>query len=226
MKGIINIYSLFILLVVAGMATANAAVTVYTDRTGWESAVSSLSGGHTHLNSFESIQTGALSSGQNWLGDNTYAVILDGDPGFNMIDDASTEDPFFNTLSPDGSTYYLGEVGVPTLSATLRLFDLDRSVQAFAADWVVIGDLFMQFSTDIISFANYLPSGEGFLGVISDQPNRLGMDQEVKLSGSAFFGMDNALVGASLVPLPASLWLMVSGMLGLLGVKTCYRSHG
>lgn len=117
---------------------------------------------------FDSFPTGNLSPGVNF-GGGPLSINISGGPGFNAIDDSITPGPFSDTLSPNGSKYYLGNVETPVTIPSLVLGDLEYSIHAFGAYWVTSGDLFMEFGGSSIFFGDYLPTGTGFLGIVADQ---------------------------------------------------------
>ena len=188
----------------------HAAVVVYTDRVAWEAAVLAVPTGHFHDQNFESVPTGSLSTGLNDF--HPFYVDIPGAPGLNAIDNSFTPDPFSDALSPNGSTYYLGDV-----SATLSFFDYPEmyEVIGFGADWIIQGGLFIEVQGTLIPFSTYLPNGSGFLGIITDQAE---VTLIANLSGSAVFGMDEIYTGNVFVPIPAATWLFGSGLIGLIGL--------
>ena len=196
-------------------SSARAAVVVYTDRAAWETAVLAGPFDHFHDQNFDNSPTGSLLTGPSFT--NFFFpldIIISGTPGFNAIDDSFTADPFSNALSPNGSTYYLGDVnfGAP-VAPTLSFPELDFVVTGFGADWGVQGDLIMEIQGTFIPFSTYLPTGSGFLGIITDQPES---PLVANLSGSAVFGMDD--IRTANAPIPAAVWLFGSGLLGLVGM--------
>ena len=197
-------------------SSTRAAVVVYTDRVAWETAVLAGPFDHFHDQNFDNSPTGSLLTGPSIT--NFFFpldIIIPGTPGYNAIDDSLTADPFSDALSPNGSTYYLGDVGVSASQAPRLSFpELDFLVTGFGADWVVQGDLIMEVQGTLIPFSTYLPTGFGFLGIITDQPESpLAAD----LSGTAVFGMDDVRT-ANAVPIPAAVWLFGSGFLGLISI--------
>jgi hypothetical protein len=71
---------------------------------------------------------------------------------------------------------------------------------------------------ETIRFSDYLPTGSGFLGVLSSfsSPSYTGyvkMGTEVP-GGTQTFGMDN--VTYAIIPIPAAAWLFGSGVIGLI----------
>ena len=196
-------------------SSACAAIVVYTDRVAWETAVLAGPFDHFHDQNFENSPTGGLLTGASFT--NFFFpldVIISGTPGFNAIDDAFTADPFSDALSPNGSTYYLGDVGVSASEApTLSFPELEFVVTGFGADWVIQGDLIMEIQGTFIPFSTYLPTGSGFLGIITDQPES---PLVANLSGSAVFGMDD--IRTANAPIPAAVWLFGSGLIGLIGL--------
>lgn len=194
-----------------------AAIVVYTDRTAWETDMLSVPFDYLHLHDqdFEGISTGSLLTGKNY--DNFFFplnVIITGAPGFNAIDDSSTADPFSNTLSPNGSTYYLGDVSTgASVEPALSFPELESLVIGFGADWVIQGDLIMEIQGTSIPFSTYLTTGSGFLGIITDRPVS---PLVANLSGLAVFGMDNIRTVST--PVPAAIWLFGSGLLALVSM--------
>lgn len=197
--------------------STRAAVVVYTDRAAWEAAVLTVPTGHFHGQDFESYPAGSLSTGLNEY--HPFYVNIPGTPGFNTIDDSFTADPFANALSPNGSTYYLGDVGLnASLPPLLSFFDYPDmfKVIGFGADWIVQGGLIIEVQGTVIPFSIYLPTGSGFLGIITDQAEETLI---ANLSGAAVFGMDDIYTGNISVPIPAAAWLFGSALLGLGAMK-------
>ena len=200
-------------------SSACAAIVVYTDRTAWETAVLAGPFDHFHDQNFENGPTGSLLIGSNFFF--PLDVIISETPGFNAIDDSSTTDPFSNTLSPNGSTYYLGDVNVgASVEPVLSFPELEYAVTGFGADWVIQGDLIMEIQGTFIPFSTYLTTGSGFLGVITDQPES---PLVANLSGAAVFGMDN--IRTANAPIPATVWLFGSGLLSLVGIAKRRKSN-
>ena len=202
-----------ILLCSAIASSTRAAVVVYTDRAAWEAAVLEVPTGHFHSQDFESVPTGSLSTGLNSF--HPFYVDLPGAPGFNAIDGSFAADPFANALSPNGSTYYLGDVGVnASIPTILSFFDYPEmyEVVGFGADWVVQGDLIIEVQGTIIPFSTYVPAGSGFLGIVTDQAE---VTLTANLFGAAVIGMDEIYTGNISVPIPAAAWLFGSALLGL-----------
>jgi len=212
----------FVTIFICSVSSAHAAVVVYTNLTDWEIAVMALPGGwEIQTNNFELLQTGNLSTGYNSFGSSSSSLLssglyISGDSGINSIDDSFPPDPFSDALSPNGTTYYLGQVQTSTIDPSLFLGIMDTNIRAFGADWVTAGDLFMEFGGVSISFGDYLPTGAGFLGVVSDIGQ--GESTDVNFFGTAIFGMDDIRAGANHIPIPAAVWLFGSGLLGLIGM--------
>lgn len=101
--------------------------------------------------------------------------------------------------------------------STLSFFDYPEmyKVIGFGADWVSQGDLVIEVQGTSISFSTYLPSGSGFLGIITDQAE---VTLFANLSGDAVFGIDEIYTGNIFVPIPAAVWLFGCGVLCLTGV--------
>ncbi|MCW8935482.1 MAG: VPLPA-CTERM sorting domain-containing protein [Gammaproteobacteria bacterium] len=217
-KSNLYVISLFTVLSTHFITSACAAIVVYTDRVAWEAAalVGPLVFDHFHEQDFENIPTGSfLSDSDSGIDFLPLGIIVSGAPGFNAIDNSSTADPYSNMLSPNGSTYYLGDVNIgASVEPVLTFPELDFLVTGFGADWVIQGDLVMEVQGVFIPFNTYLETGSGFLGVIIDRPNPNFM-LEVNLSGSAVFGMDNVITANA--PIPAAVWLFGSGLIGLVG---------
>jgi hypothetical protein len=198
--------------------SSHAAIVVYTDRAAWETAVLAGPFDHFHDQNFENSPTGSLNTGDNFFF--PLMVTIPGTPGLNAIDDSFTTDPFSDALSPNGSTYYLGDVGVDASEApTLSFPELEFVVTGFGADWVIQGDLIMEIQGTFIPFSTYLPTGSGFLGIITDQPES---PLTANLLGTAVFGMDD--IRTANAPIPAAVWLFGSGLIGLIGVAR-RKSH-
>lgn len=206
------------LLVVASTQLANATIVVYTDYSAWESAAQALSPYPTLSQDFESIDPQALSTGDNsfFTSSGVTSIYISGDPGFNAIDDSATSDSFGGTLSPNGSTYYLGETNGSVPSLSFYPFAGVYPIPAFGAEWVTGGNLVMDVRGISVSFADYLPTGSGFLGVVEDQGHTLNDLTLRSTSGAAYFGMDEA--SYVVTPIPAAVWLFGSGLLGLIGL--------
>lgn len=192
-------------------SSACAAIVVYTDRAAWESAAYRQFGNQN----FENEAARGLEPGYNFANPLEIFIPFSQSPGFNAIDDSSTLDFFSDTLSPNGSSYYLGEVNFSGLVEPDLTFTTtpEQKVAGFGADWVIQGDLIMEIEGTLIPFSTYLTTGTGFLGIITDQhTTRL----EVSLSGAAVFGMDNLKIAE--VPVPGAIWLFGSGLLGMVGI--------
>lgn len=213
-------------------SSACAAIVVYTDRVAWETAALSV-GIFRITENFESVTPVGLSTGYNSIdiygsGElvNDFGpgmnIMISADPGFNAIDDSATPDVFSNVLSPNGSTYYLGETGVSVPSLTFAPFAAPPSTVAFGAEWVWgLGGgeaLVMEIGETTVSFSTYLPTGSGFLGVVNDQGKSIDGLALRSLSGvgPAFFGMDD--VRYVVMPVPPAVWLFGSGLIGLIGI--------
>lgn len=215
-----NITLLCITLIMgASTQLTHAAIVVYTDFSVWVSAAQALSPYPTFSQDFESINPHALSTGYNEIYSNSGGLMMiniSGDPGFNAIDDSSTSDPFGGVLSPNGSTYYLGETNGSVPSLIFYPFASNYPIPAFGAEWVIAGDLTMEVRGITLSFADYLPTGSGFLGIVEDNNHTINGLTLVSPSGGAFFGMDEASYVAS--PVPSAVWLFGSGLIGLIGL--------
>lgn len=222
MKNEFKLLLQFVAIFICSVSSVHAAVVVYTDPIDWETAVMAFPDNwEIQSDNFELLQTGNLSTGYNPFGYSSSSLLasglyISGDPGVNSIDDSFSPDPFSDALSPNGTTYYLGQVQTPTVDPSLNVFIMDSNIRAFGADWVTFGDLFMEFGGGSISFSDYLPTGTGFLGVISDIGQ--GESADINFFGTAAFGMDDIRVSANHVPIPAAVWLFGSGLLGLFGV--------
>ena len=132
------LYAVFLSAILSTFYTSStfAAIVVYTDRATWENDILSRPFDHFHDQNFENIPTGSLLTGSDFT--NFFFpldVSISGTPGFNAIDDSSTTDPFSNTLSPNGSTYYLGDVNVgASVEPVLSFPELEYVVTGFGAD--------------------------------------------------------------------------------------------
>jgi hypothetical protein len=94
--------------------------------------------------------------------------------------------------------------------------ELEFFVIGFGADWVVDGELIIEVQGTLIPFATHLPTGSGFLGIITNRGSWL----VTNLLGSAVFGMDNIRTGN--VPEPSTLLLALVA----LGVVSGWRKWG
>lgn len=195
------------------LSPTQAGVVVYTDRAAWETSLNVMHPSvHFHDQNFEETSPGPLATGINPFP--FLAIGIPGTVGFNAIDNSSTYDPFNDALSPNGSTYYLGDVNIQASDApVLRAYDLDFAVAGFGADWVVDGELFMEIQGTLIPFDTYLPPRSGFLGITTTLAIK---DASLKayLSGSAAFGMDDVRTGnilpePSATALSCSVWLVL-----------------
>jgi hypothetical protein len=203
---------------------AAQSVTVFTDRGAWETAAAAFPVFFPMYQDFEALTPGIMSSGRNEFWSNPFGffiVEIDGVPGFNSIEDGSINPSIAPLLSPNGSTFYLGEVSDVTHPQFLfQPFAAPPIANGFGADWVVLEPgLSMEVLDTTIDFDTYLPTGSGFLGVISTDvfgaanPVLFNTPNPIQL-----FGMDN-LAFASIVPLPPAVWLFGSGLLGLIGIS-------
>lgn len=84
-------------------------------------------------------------------------------------------------------------------------------VIGFGADWVVDGDLSIQVQGTSFPVSALLPTGAGFLGIVSDRKE---IEMVVALSGAALFGMDEIRT-ANVGPEPGTVWLLVGALVGL-----------
>lgn len=192
---------------------ALASVAVYTDRQDWENALLAIRPrAHFHDQDFEEELPGLLATGLNYFP--PLLVDIPGTPGDNAIDNSFTNDPYFDALSPNGSTYYLGDVNTQASDPPVLIFsDLEFAVAGFGADWIVDGGLVMEVQGTQIPFNTYLPTGSGFLGVTTTVSRRY-YSLDAYLSGSAVFGMDDIRTG-NIVPEPSTTglaflaWLIV-----------------
>ena len=185
-----------VLVVTMGVATTSrAAITVFTDRTAWETAV-----GDFLTEDFNSMPDGALSLGLNNAG------LID-----IRVNGAVAQNQFFNgrfigdTRSQDGVTQDLV---------------FSTSVVAFGADWgetTTNSLLITNISGETIRFSDYLSGdGTGFLGFVSDVDFAEVTMSDEGLSGNEVYTMDN-LSFSNVVPEPAAIavWSIL-GMVGFL----------
>jgi hypothetical protein len=182
-------HCLLALVCVAPASPAIATVEVYTDPVAWHSAVMARELGHVHDLVLEGFAARGLVTGTNSFPP-IFGVDIGGTPGSNAIDDSPT-----SPLSPNGSTYYLGDVGIgASVAPVLWFIDYPPMFQVigFGADWVIDGDLFMEVQGTLISLGDLLPTGSGFLGIVSDERELV---MVAHLSGVALFGMDEIVTG-------------------------------
>ena len=188
-----------------GEGTADAALTVYTDRSAWETAIGSFA-----TDTFEATALGSLNSGVNVYSFFT-ATIDANDSGFTTI------------LEPgavNSSREFRARIGTdfPNDPSSI-VVDLFGPVLGIGADFVgtTDGDLLtLTVGSDTVEFDQHLAgSGDGFLGVISNAPfNMLTLGTEIpSLSGEAF-ALDNVSFGP-IVPEPSTYALAVLGLLAL-----------
>jgi hypothetical protein len=204
------------------MTCARAAVIVYTDRTAWALDAARLATFITDVD-FESESPRPLVTGDNFVTGPTgfMDIVITGDPGLNRIE-SNAGDP----LSPNGSTFYAGEVDGTSPDAGFPSLELlpyaipGLTTIGFGADWVGTTSqdgLTMDVAGATIAFSDYLPTGSGFLGILSDSVNINPVVLGTEIAGGAqLFGMDN--VTYVFTPVPTALWLFSSGLLFLLGI--------
>ena len=198
--------------------------TIFTDRSAWESAAATISPSFFMHQDFDSLIPGTLSTGRNdyWTNDpaGLFVVEIIGAPGFNSIEDGTIYPGIAPSLSPNGSTFYLGEVSGTTQPQFLfQPFAAPPISFGFGADWVVLEPgLNMEISGITIDFDTYLQSGSGFLGVITADVINAANPVLFNTSNPAHvFGMDNIVSVAT--PIPPALYLFGSGLLGLVGIS-------
>lgn len=223
--------SLFVCLALlsASCIASAQSVTIFTDRSAWESAAATLSPSFLMHQDFNSLTPGTLSTGQNefWTNDPAGFFIVDiiGSPGFNSIEDGTINPEMAFSLSPNGSTFYLGEVSGTTKPQFLfQPFAAPPISFGFGADWVVLEPgLNMEIGGITIDFDTYLPSGFGFLGIITaDVITAVNPVLFNTSNPSQVFGMDNIVSVAT--PVPPAVWLFSSGLLGLIGIARRKKS--
>lgn len=217
-------YLAFVILSTLFASWTHAAVVVYTDRDAWQAAAEALRPGPFFMNQdFNSLAPDILSLGRNsfWTDDSFgfFIVEIDGLPSRNSIEDGSINPVLSIILSPNESTFYFGEVSDTTqLQFLFQPFAAPPNAEGFGADWVTVpgSGLSFEVSGTNIDFDTYLPSGVGFLGIITE--DKIKTKNPILLNGSGqLFGMDN-LVSVT-TPIPTTAWLFGSALLGLGAVK-------
>lgn len=192
--------------------SANAALTFYTDRSSWQSAV-----GTSTTESFNFVSPYWLSEGVNNTGLlNIQLIGLAAQSQWNAIDDGTG----FHSM--DGSPFYQGGSNVNNGENIISGADfidihLPDPVMAFGADFVSThsgGGLTLSVDGVEYEFGDLLPDGvgTGFLGFISTEPFltvRLYDNQKRET-----FGLDN--VSFTLTPEPGTLVLFVLGAAAVL----------
>lgn len=183
-------------------AQLHAALIVYTDRSAWNAVVGaqsmevfSASSHFGNLNGFSISQHGNISGP-------TGSVIADGS-GTNNV---------------DGTHYWHGIVDAFLFRTVFPRLNFHAPIAAFGADWASTTDegrLSMNIGGEIINFSDHLPTGDGFLGIVSDTLfSTIGFDHERFMSNELeVFGMDNVAFSTE-----ASFSVSVPGIALLMGL--------
>ena len=216
---VMNLAKVFAAAAVAGgslVASAQAAtITVFTDRTAWELA---LAGQTIVTEDFEGVATGTLPGG----GVETTLGSL----GFSYLGGPDGAEPeVVDGGAVNGSRELNGEVnfdGTPSGDHTINF--LGAFATAFGGDWdstLSGSELVIEVAGETILFSDFLaPSGDGFLGFISD----MAFDSFlITVAGtgapgvsSEVFSLDDASFAlVSDVPLPAALPMFLAGLAAL-----------
>lgn len=217
-------FTLLLTFLITSWTVSATEVTVYTDRAEWEAAAQLLRPGPFYLEqNFDQLAPGYLSVGRNEF-ESTYPYglfIVDvlASPGginLNSIEDGTVNPGIAPTYSPNGSTFYLGEVSTSTqLQLLFQPFAAPPLSAAFGADWVIPDPgLTMEIGSTVIDFDTYLPGGSGFLGVIANEDD-YNITPIMLSTANSFqlFGMDNIVSYAT--PIPSALYLFCSGLIGI-----------
>lgn len=209
--------SLAALLVILGVSSSSrralAAITVFTDRAAFETAV----GGTVVTETFEASPLGALAVGTTDLG--LVSMTIDGNSeGTNEIRD------FGNV---NGSREFHGDIDTGAATFIDVTFDLPL-VRGFGGDFAstTTGDLLtVTVAGTTIEFDNFLSGdGDGFLGVTSDVPfaNITFRSEDLTSFGEAF-QLDNLSFAPPAAAVPEPSTLLMGGMVALLGLGYARR---
>jgi hypothetical protein len=188
---------------------AQAVLMVFTDRTGWETAIT----GTIATEDFNGVTPFAMSTGVNSAG--LIAIGLTGGSTDSRIDDGS------GGADIDGSNYFHGALdGGGSLGFADSAEILTSPTVGFGADWTTTitgGLLTLTILGETVQFDNHLSGiGNGFLGVVSTVVfSSILLDTET--GAAEQFGMDNFSL-AFAMPEPATAALL-GVALGLAGWK-------
>jgi hypothetical protein len=197
-----KIYGILALLMFSGLANA---FTVYTDKTDWENA---LSGAVVITEDFED------------------QTMIDGLASYATPDGTYTEFDGFNLIVPPPPTFNNTQVFEELVddNGGTTVWSFSSPFIAFGGDW----DLSpagpgtgLEISIDGQIQNVIIPNSYdgGFWGFIADSAfSTVELLKPSAVSGSELYHLDN-MVFATVVPLPAAIWLLVSGFIGLLGYK-------
>jgi hypothetical protein len=173
------------------MATVNAATLVYTDKTAWENAL----GGQFLTEDFADAQ---LNTGVSYV---------------------SSESGHINPAQQN----YQDVLASVSQNEPMTTWSFTPEITAYGGNWTLggpggSGNSLQVYIADSSLFVGSIPSsyGGGFWGFISNSPFT-----SVKLIGGTgtnqqHYALDNMVYSA--VPVPASVWLFCSGILGLIGL--------
>ena len=200
-----------VLVVLVGVGQVNGTLTVYTDRSSWEAAMTSFV-----TEDFNGFASDVLfSSGINNAG--LIDVLITGNVGVNRIDAPPLGPEYWSGQPIDDTAFFLGEAD--RLGGEFPSLVFPYTIDSFGADWGSthsLGSLTMTVGLTTIVFEDYLPSdvGSGFLGVVSTTPFNQA-DFSTVLRDSEVFGMDNLSFG-TVIPEPSTFILLATAALGLL----------
>jgi hypothetical protein len=200
-------------------AGSQAATTSYTDRTTWETAV----GGSGWV-----TETFTVGSDQqlvtNGILNNVGGII---NVKYTTTDESTDESSDF--ISTDGTLHLAWDnsAAIPDGETLTLELTFDNPITAFGADvkTLDLGPLSnLKLQVNGIGPLYDLPTGAanfvGFFGLISDTAfTSLSFidDGSAGTTQSRRFALDNAST-VSAVPVPAAVWLMGSGLVGLFGI--------
>lgn len=209
--------TMFVGLVAAVLSSQVLAVTVYTDRTSWENAVSGFV-----TEDFNAQTPFDFVPGSSDVG--LFNIDLTGGSGDANSLAGPTE--FIGQFAIDGTNHIVGQVLQGGL--THPTYEFPVPIIGFGADWRSTNDgglLTVTLDGMTIEFDNFLsPGGIGFLGFVADNPfTQAQFDTET--TDAEAFGMDNlsfAAVGGNAIPEPITATLGLMG-LGVLGIATRRR---
>ncbi len=188
------------------VASAEASLISYTDRSTWESAVGSFS-----TEDFNSESTLNFNLGANSVGPFDFNIA--GTQVFGGVRTGNEDDNI------DGTTFVLGaETQVNSMT-----MHFSSPISAFFADFEnVNGGSGLNITVDstLFNLPAIFGGQDGSFGVTSTTPfSSIEFGSVNEHLGNEVFGIDNVSFQTSAVPVPAAVWLFGSGLIGLIGMR-------